>query len=66
LAGAWVAFATTGNPNHSGIPNWPAYEGAKKATMVFDTNMRVANDYRGDMVRMLASMAPARGGARRG
>jgi para-nitrobenzyl esterase len=63
LAGAWVAFATTGNPNHSLIPNWPAYEERNKATMVFDKQMSIQNDYRGDMVRMLAAAA---GPGRRG
>jgi para-nitrobenzyl esterase len=60
LASTWVAFATTGNPNHPGIPNWPAYEGRNKATMVFNKQMKVVNDYRGDMVRMLQQMGSAR------
>ena len=25
MSGALVAFARTGNPNHAGIPKWPAY-----------------------------------------
>ena len=25
IAGAWVAFAKTGNPNGPGLPEWPAY-----------------------------------------
>ena len=44
LAGAWVAFAKTGNPNHPGIPDWPAYTAEARATMVFDTQCRVEND----------------------
>jgi para-nitrobenzyl esterase len=33
---AWINFAKTGNPNHSGIPEWPAYNEANTATMHFD------------------------------
>ena len=44
LAGAWVAFAKTGNPNHAGIPEWPAYTPSQRATMVFDAKTRVEND----------------------
>lgn len=35
---AWLAFAKTGNPNHSRMPNWPAYDASARATMIFDTN----------------------------
>jgi len=34
---AWLAFAKTGNPNHSEMPNWPAYDASTRATMTFDT-----------------------------
>ncbi|CAN5662539.1 carboxylesterase/lipase family protein [soil metagenome] len=34
---AWIAFARTGNPNHRGLPAWPAYDAATRETMVFDT-----------------------------
>jgi len=33
---AWIHFARTGNPNHSGLPEWPAYVAAKCPTMIFD------------------------------
>jgi para-nitrobenzyl esterase len=33
---AWIAFARTGNPNHKGLPTWPAYATPQRATMVFD------------------------------
>ena len=31
ISDAWVAFARTGSPNHSGIPNWPAFDAADGA-----------------------------------
>jgi para-nitrobenzyl esterase len=46
LAGAWVAFAKTGDPNSPAIPHWPAYEPGARATMIFDTHTRVENDPR--------------------
>lgn len=57
LAATWVAFAKTGNPANALIPNWPAYESGRRATMVFDTNMRVIDDYRGDFVRLIGETA---------
>lgn len=44
LSGAWVAFARTGNPNHSGIPRWPAYTSRDRATMIFADHCKVVND----------------------
>jgi para-nitrobenzyl esterase len=41
---AWIAFARNGNPNHAGLPNWPAYNTAQRATMVFDTVCSVVHD----------------------
>jgi para-nitrobenzyl esterase len=58
LAATWVAFATSGDPNNSLIPHWPAYEKGKRATMVFNNDMKVVDDYRGDFVRMIADAAP--------
>ena len=55
LATTWVSFAKSGDPNNALIPHWPSYEAKTRATMVFDTAMRVENDYRGDFVRMLAT-----------
>jgi para-nitrobenzyl esterase len=43
-SGAWIAFARTGNPNHQGLPEWPAYTRQRRATMVFDDICQVVND----------------------
>ncbi len=33
---AWMNFARTGDPNHSGIPTWKRFNAADKTTMIFD------------------------------
>jgi para-nitrobenzyl esterase len=30
---AWIALARTGNPAHEGLPDWPSYDAARRATM---------------------------------
>jgi para-nitrobenzyl esterase len=59
LASTWVAFAKTGNPNNPAIPDWPAYDASRRATLVFDKEMRVADHYRGEFVRMIAEAVPS-------
>ncbi len=44
MADAWIAFARTGNPDHPGIPHWPAYSAQGRSTMVFDADTRLEND----------------------
>ncbi|MGB8861300.1 MAG: carboxylesterase/lipase family protein, partial [Ilumatobacteraceae bacterium] len=35
MHGAWVAFASTGNPGHEGLPAWPRYTLSARPTMLF-------------------------------
>jgi para-nitrobenzyl esterase len=44
MSDAWLAFARTGNPNAPGLPQWPAYDAERRATMVFDRTSRVVDD----------------------
>ncbi len=53
MSSAWANFAHTGNPSHSGIPNWPAYEKGKRSTMIFNTPCVVKNDPEGPGLRLL-------------
>lgn len=44
MSEAWVRFAATGDPNGAGLPQWPRYETNRRATMLFDTEVRAADD----------------------
>ena len=41
---AWVAFVKTGDPQHSGLPTWPAWDSTQRPTMCFDLAASVDND----------------------
>jgi para-nitrobenzyl esterase len=64
FASTWIAFAKTCDPNNSKIPTWPAYEPGKRATMIFDNDLRVENDPRSE-IRKFWDEVPS-SGARRG
>ncbi len=38
MSRAFVAFARTGNPNHGGLVEWPAYNSTSRPTMIFDNS----------------------------
>ena len=40
---AWIGFARTGRPGHSGIGDWPAYDTDSRATMVFGPETRAVS-----------------------
>jgi para-nitrobenzyl esterase len=41
---AWIAFARDDAPQHGGLPEWPQYDGSRRATMRFDTTLEVLDD----------------------
>jgi para-nitrobenzyl esterase len=44
LSSVWIAFAKTGDPNCSKVPNWPAFNPETRSTMLFDLECRLEND----------------------
>jgi para-nitrobenzyl esterase len=56
VSGAWVAFAHTGNPNHPGLPNWPAFDTTRRATMILNDECKAVDDPYGDAQRMLHAL----------
>lgn len=51
-----IAFAHTGNPNHTGIPEWRPYDLTHRSTMLFDVQSRVEDDPRGAERRLFAQV----------
>ena len=54
ISGAFASFARTGNPNHPGLPNWPAYTAENRATMIFDSPCTVRNGPESEGLRLIA------------
>lgn len=44
MSTAWTSFARNGNPNHSGIPHWPAYTAQSRSNIYFNTPCEVRNN----------------------
>jgi len=54
MSAAWVSFARTGNPNHAGLPHWPAFTGEDNETMVFNTECAVRKNFEAEGRRLTA------------
>jgi para-nitrobenzyl esterase len=55
---AWINFARTGNPNHAGLPTWPAFTDKKQSTMVFDNKCVVKENYDRKLMEIAGSSSP--------
>jgi para-nitrobenzyl esterase len=44
VSDAWINFARKGDPNHPGLPKWPAYAADAGPVMIFDRTSEVKND----------------------
>ena len=42
-----ITYARTGNPNHAGLPQWPAYDLNNRSTMIWEKAPHVEKDPRG-------------------
>jgi para-nitrobenzyl esterase len=51
IASSWAAFAANGTPDNQRIPHWPAYDSTRRATLIFDSAISIADDPRGNMRR---------------
>ncbi|WP_327281887.1 MULTISPECIES: carboxylesterase family protein [unclassified Streptomyces] len=49
---AWIAFVRTGDPNHSGMPQWQPYVAQARTTMRFDSVVTALDDLAGPSRRM--------------
>lgn len=56
MSGAWAAFARSGNPNHSGLANWPTFNTSQRAVMIFNDECKAVDDPYGAERRMLAEI----------
>jgi len=54
MSRAWTSFARSGNPNHRGIPKWPAYNSETRSTMLFNAPCAIRQDPEGPGLRLLA------------
>ena len=59
MSRAWVAFASNGDPNHSGIPRWAPWTPDRWSTMVFDSPTKAVDDPWGGERRVIAAARAA-------
>lgn len=50
---AWINFARYGDPNHDGMPEWPAYTRDNGATMIFDSVSEVGYNHDAELLALL-------------
>lgn len=61
----WVQFARTGNPNASGLPNWPAYDAATGESLELGSQIKLAVGLHEEAFQLLDRLYTARLGEER-
>jgi para-nitrobenzyl esterase len=56
MSEAFLAFARSGKPAHSSIPQWRPYELPTRSTMVFDVRSQMVDDPRGEERKLFAQV----------
>jgi para-nitrobenzyl esterase len=59
MSGMLIHYAANGNPNHSGLPFWPAYDLKERNTMIWNNPPKIVSDPRGQE-RQFAAGSPYR------
>jgi len=54
MSGMLVHYAATGDPNHPGLPAWPAYDLTGRNTMIWESVPHIEKDPRGEERRFAA------------
>lgn len=62
LSSSFIGFAKTGSPDNEYIPPWPTFDTSRRATMIFDTTVRVEHDPRSEIRKFWADYFAARPG----
>ena len=55
ISQSWINFASTGNPNATGLPVWPKYTENNGATMIFDNNSVIRYHHDGDLLKIVST-----------
>ena len=58
VSGAVISFAKSGNPNHEGLAEWPAYDKTEQNTMIFDVASAVVPQAENALRDLLDKYAP--------
>jgi para-nitrobenzyl esterase len=56
MSACWLNFARGGNPNNPAVPDWPVYEVDRRATMVFDVQSKMVDDWRGEERKLFSTL----------